>query len=133
MVVCRPVLLWSLQDNMINIRSYCKKCCKEDMFELSTACKWRSWCMHIIFSSAKDFRVVQKRVAEIVNRRILVGHALHNDLKVRYLDWLFFLLFIGWIFSSVPMSFSSNSTSSLCSKVEGEVVGSSLIGCVTFQ
>lgn len=89
--------------------------------------------MHLIFSSAKDFRVVQKRVAEIVNGRILVGHALHNDLKVRYLDWLFFLLFIGWIFSSVPMSFSSNGTSSLCSKVEGEVVGSSLIGCITFQ
>ncbi|XP_062168743.1 uncharacterized protein LOC133874873 [Alnus glutinosa] len=35
---------------------------------------------------AKDFRVVQKRVAEIVNGRILVGHALHNDLKVLLLS-----------------------------------------------
>lgn len=42
--------------------------------------------MHIIFSSAKDFRVVQKRVAEIIMGRLLVGHALHNDLKVGYLD-----------------------------------------------
>ncbi|XP_019057766.1 PREDICTED: RNA exonuclease 4 isoform X2 [Tarenaya hassleriana] len=31
---------------------------------------------------AKDFRVVQKKVAELIKGRILVGHALHNDLKV---------------------------------------------------
>ncbi|TXG66832.1 hypothetical protein EZV62_008107 [Acer yangbiense] len=31
---------------------------------------------------AKDFRVVQKKVAELIDGRILVGHALHNDLKV---------------------------------------------------
>ncbi|XP_057796807.1 uncharacterized protein LOC131012837 [Salvia miltiorrhiza] len=30
---------------------------------------------------AKDFNVVQKKVDEIINGRILVGHALHNDLK----------------------------------------------------
>ncbi|GMJ11425.1 hypothetical protein like AT3G15080 [Hibiscus trionum] len=30
---------------------------------------------------AKDFRVVQKKVAELIKGRILVGHALHNDLK----------------------------------------------------
>jgi hypothetical protein len=30
----------------------------------------------------------------------------------------------------VPISFISNGTSSICSKVEGEVVGSSPIGCV---
>lgn len=47
--------------------------------------------MLTIFSSAKDFWVVQKRVADITKGRILVGHALHNDLKVRYLDWLWFL------------------------------------------
>ncbi|KAL5738137.1 hypothetical protein ACOSP7_030898 [Xanthoceras sorbifolium] len=31
---------------------------------------------------AKDFRAVQKKVAELIDRRVLVGHALHNDLKV---------------------------------------------------
>ncbi|XP_044488296.1 RNA exonuclease 4 isoform X2 [Mangifera indica] len=30
---------------------------------------------------AKDFRVVQKKVAELIEGRILVGHALHNDFK----------------------------------------------------
>jgi hypothetical protein len=30
----------------------------------------------------------------------------------------------------LPMSFSSNGTSSLCNEVEGEVLGSSPIGCV---
>ncbi|XP_059444688.1 uncharacterized protein LOC132176480 isoform X2 [Corylus avellana] len=35
---------------------------------------------------AKDFRVVQKRVAEIIMGRLLVGHALHNDLKVLLLS-----------------------------------------------
>jgi hypothetical protein len=33
----------------------------------------------------------------------------------------------------LPMSFSSNGTFSLCSKVEGEVVGSCPTGCVTNQ
>ena len=49
--------------------------------------------MLMIFSSAKDFQVVQKAVAEIMKGRILVGHALHNDLKVRIsgLGFLFFL------------------------------------------
>ncbi|CAA2976989.1 RNA exonuclease 4 [Olea europaea subsp. europaea] len=31
---------------------------------------------------AKNFNVVQKKVAELIKGRILVGHALHNDLKV---------------------------------------------------
>ncbi|XVE50165.1 hypothetical protein DITRI_Ditri01bG0140200 [Diplodiscus trichospermus] len=30
---------------------------------------------------AKDFQAVQKKVAELIKGRILVGHALHNDLK----------------------------------------------------
>lgn len=47
-----------------------------------------------IFSSAKGFQVVQNRVADIIKGKLLVGHALHNDLKVRNLDLLFFLLFI---------------------------------------
>jgi hypothetical protein len=34
---------------------------------------------------------------------------------------------------NLPMSLSSNGTSSLCSKVEVEVVGSSSTGCVTYQ
>lgn len=32
--------------------------------------------------TAKDFRVVQNKVAELLKGRILVGHALRNDLKV---------------------------------------------------
>jgi hypothetical protein len=34
------------------------------------------------------------------------------------------------VFWSMPMSFSSNSTASLCSKVKGEVMGSSPIRCM---
>ncbi|KAK3605815.1 hypothetical protein CHS0354_002433 [Potamilus streckersoni] len=34
----------------------------------------------------KDFFIVQKEVAEKLKGRILVGHAIHNDLKVLYLD-----------------------------------------------
>lgn len=33
-------------------------------------------------SAAKDFIMVQRKVAELLKGRILVGHALHNDLKV---------------------------------------------------
>jgi hypothetical protein len=40
--------------------------------------------------------------------------------------------FVGSYISTslVPMSFSSNSTFSLCSKVEGEVMGSCPTGCM---
>ncbi|NXS51933.1 REXO4 exonuclease, partial [Brachypteracias leptosomus] len=37
-------------------------------------------------SKGEDFKTVQKEVAEILNGRILVGHALKNDLKVLFLD-----------------------------------------------
>jgi uncharacterized membrane protein len=33
-------------------------------------------------TAAKDFSVVQKDVAELITGRVLVGHALHHDLKV---------------------------------------------------
>ncbi|KAG9470895.1 hypothetical protein GDO78_016384 [Eleutherodactylus coqui] len=36
--------------------------------------------------NGEDFKVVQKEVAEILNGRILVGHAVHNDLKIFFLD-----------------------------------------------
>ncbi|NXX15024.1 REXO4 exonuclease, partial [Podargus strigoides] len=36
--------------------------------------------------TGEDFKTVQKEVANILNGRILVGHALHNDLKVLFLD-----------------------------------------------
>ncbi|XP_068771226.1 RNA exonuclease 4 isoform X2 [Struthio camelus] len=36
--------------------------------------------------TGEDFKIVQKEVADILNGRILVGHALHNDLKVLFLD-----------------------------------------------
>lgn len=38
--------------------------------------------MSTTLSAAKEFRVVQKKVAELIKGRILVGHALRNDLKV---------------------------------------------------
>ena len=34
------------------------------------------------YTAAKDFPVVQKDVAELITGRVLVGHALHHDLKV---------------------------------------------------
>ncbi|NXM49656.1 REXO4 exonuclease, partial [Gymnorhina tibicen] len=37
-------------------------------------------------NTGEDFKTVQKEVAEILNGRILVGHALQNDLKVLLLD-----------------------------------------------
>ncbi|XP_018419568.1 PREDICTED: RNA exonuclease 4 [Nanorana parkeri] len=36
--------------------------------------------------NGEDFKVVQKEVSEILKGRILVGHALHNDLKILFLD-----------------------------------------------
>jgi hypothetical protein len=33
-------------------------------------------------TAAKEFWAVQKEVAELIKGRVLVGHALHNDLKV---------------------------------------------------
>lgn len=38
----------------------------------------------------EDFKTVQKEVAGILKGRILVGHALRNDLKVR--GWRFVIL-----------------------------------------
>ncbi|NXT54873.1 REXO4 exonuclease, partial [Pluvianellus socialis] len=37
-------------------------------------------------NTGEDFKTVQKEVANILNGRILVGHALRNDLKVLFLD-----------------------------------------------
>ena len=34
--------------------------------------------------TAKPFEEVQKQVADLLDNRILVGHAVHNDLKVWY-------------------------------------------------
>lgn len=45
-------------------------------------------------SAAKDFPTVQKKVAELIEGRILVGHALHNDLKVLLIK--FFFLLVVW-------------------------------------
>lgn len=36
--------------------------------------------------AGEEFEVVKKEVAEMLKGRILVGHALHNDLKVLFLD-----------------------------------------------
>lgn len=37
-------------------------------------------------NTGEDFKTVQKEVAEILKGRILVGHALRNDLQVLFLD-----------------------------------------------
>ena len=34
------------------------------------------------FSLAPDFKNVQKEVSELIKGRILIGHAVHHDLKV---------------------------------------------------
>lgn len=34
----------------------------------------------------ESFKVVQREISELIKGRILVGHAVHNDLKVLYLD-----------------------------------------------
>ncbi|XP_060697628.1 RNA exonuclease 4 [Hemiscyllium ocellatum] len=36
--------------------------------------------------NGEDFKVVQREVAEILEGRVLVGHAVHNDLKILFLD-----------------------------------------------
>merc|ERR1712025_374155 len=36
--------------------------------------------------SAPEFKLVQEEVAELIKDRVLVGHALHHDLKVLFLD-----------------------------------------------
>ena len=40
------------------------------------------------FYLAKPFNEVQKHVADLLQDRILVGHAVYNDLKVRLLSFL---------------------------------------------
>lgn len=40
--------------------------------------EWLLLCL----AAAEDFKLVQKEVSEILEGRILVGHAVHNDLKV---------------------------------------------------
>ncbi|XP_041094573.1 RNA exonuclease 4 [Polyodon spathula] len=38
------------------------------------------------FKKGINFKVVQREVADIIQGRILVGHAVHNDLKILFLD-----------------------------------------------
>lgn len=50
---------------------------------------YRTWISGIRpkhMNKAKEFWAVQKEVAELIKGRILVGHALHNDLKVLLLS-----------------------------------------------
>lgn len=45
-----------------------------------SVCSWKMFlCVALL---GEDFKTVQKEVAEILKGRILVGHALQNDLKV---------------------------------------------------
>uniref|UniRef100_V9KME7 RNA exonuclease 4 n=1 Tax=Callorhinchus milii TaxID=7868 RepID=V9KME7_CALMI len=36
--------------------------------------------------NGEEFKVVQKEVADLLSERMLVGHAIHNDLKILFLD-----------------------------------------------
>lgn len=50
---------------------------------------YRTWVSGIRPENIKDgeaFKVVQKEVADILKGRTLVGHAIHNDLKILLLD-----------------------------------------------
>lgn len=40
----------------------------------------------LLYSAGEDVKTVQKEVAEILQGRTLVGHAIHNDLKVHHYD-----------------------------------------------
>ncbi|XP_051893328.1 RNA exonuclease 4 [Pristis pectinata] len=49
---------------------------------------YRTWVSGIRpedIKNGEDFKVVQKEVADILKGRILVGHAIHNDLKILHL------------------------------------------------
>lgn len=48
--------------------------------------------VHALVFAAKDFPTVQNKVAELIKGRILVGHALHNDLKVLLIKFFFWLV-----------------------------------------
>ncbi|XP_048469562.1 RNA exonuclease 4 [Rhincodon typus] len=50
---------------------------------------YRTWVSGIRptdLKNGEDFKVVQREVAEILEGRVLVGHAVHNDLKILFLD-----------------------------------------------
>lgn len=53
------------------MRNFC-----ENLGELCVVNHFFAW------FSGEEFEVVKKEVAELLKGRILVGHALHNDLKV---------------------------------------------------
>ena len=36
----------------------------------------------VAFSLAPDFKCVQKEISELIKGRMLIGHAIHHDLKV---------------------------------------------------
>jgi len=41
--------------------------------------------------SAENFKTVQQKVADLLKDRVLVGHALHNDMKV-----IFYVLYYSY-------------------------------------
>lgn len=40
----------------------------------------------LLYAAGENVKTVQTEVAEILQGRTLVGHAIHNDLKVHYYD-----------------------------------------------
>lgn len=46
-----------------------------------------------------DFKTVQKEVAQILEGRILVGHAIHNDLKVQYCNRKAAVMLIAFLYA----------------------------------
>lgn len=45
-----------------------------------------SFLIHVWLTAGENVKTVQREVAEILNGRIVVGHAIHNDLKVAWVQ-----------------------------------------------
>lgn len=65
--------------------------CKEQL-KVSLFLMFCFWCFlsHVCLSAGADVQIVQREVANILEGRVVVGHAIHNDLKVAwmwYLKW----------------------------------------------
>ena len=57
-------------------------------FNASSSCSHALLVCVIICSIAPDFHVVQEKVSNLLRDRILVGHSVQNDLKVRYENYV---------------------------------------------
>ena len=69
---------------------------------------WSSYFIYISgVTAAKDFRTVQNDVSAMIKGRTLVGHALHNDLKVCLTQlFSFYFLYVIRIMQVFGVNFS---------------------------